>query len=73
MAQEYRIVICVDIVADNASKAYEKLYDTMMASELAWESTDEWFSEDSAQAMSEEDCAAARAAFFERRKTPHEL
>lgn len=68
VADSYRIVLFVDIEAESATEAYEKLYVTMMATELAWESTDEWFESDGAEPMSENDISAARDAFFARRK-----
>lgn len=46
MTSEYRIVVCVDVPAENAQTAYEKIHASMMATGLPWESTDEWFDTD---------------------------
>jgi hypothetical protein len=65
----FRIVLHVDVDAEDASKAYEKVFDTMMATGLPWESTDEWYDQNAEQRLDDEDVNAARDAFFERRGT----
>jgi hypothetical protein len=60
--KEYRIVVCIDVEAEDAEKAYGKVYDMMMAIDPAqsWESSDEWFEDGSL--MDEESVSQARIA-----------
>lgn len=42
----YRILISLDVKADSLESAYEKVYDTAMATGLPWESLDEFYEGD---------------------------
>ncbi len=70
MTDTYRLVLHVDIDAENASQAYEKTFDAMMATGLPWESTDEWYQCNAEERMSVVAIQAARDAFSERRSDP---
>jgi len=74
----YRIVICVDVEADDLAQAYGKVYRAMMAAceappvgigpeDLAWESSDEAFDSDGG-VVDPDDLQAARMAYFESEK-----
>ena len=68
----YRIVICVDIDAESAQDAYEKLYDAMAEAErsdddICWESSDEWY-DDAGDEILTCDIQAARMAAFDKRE-----
>jgi len=58
--KEYRILVCIDVDAENAAKAYLKVYNMMMAIDPAqsWESSDEWFED--GDLMDEDDVSRAR-------------
>lgn len=70
MIDTYRLVLHVDIDAEDASQAYEKTFDAMMATGLPWESTDEWYDHNAEQRMSVEDINAATEQFGARRSDP---
>jgi hypothetical protein len=55
----YRFVICVDIPADSLKEAYIQLYNKMMESGLAWESSDEAY-DDAGEEISEADLSETR-------------
>lgn len=48
----YRLVICLDVQANDLQNAYKKVYRAMglveaeTEGEIQWESTDEWFDKD---------------------------
>jgi hypothetical protein len=68
----YRIVILVDVDADSAQGAYEKLFDAMGEVEashddMEWESSDEWYSPDG-DAIRQNDITAARMTTFARKQ-----
>lgn len=67
--KQYRIVVCIDVTAEDAEKAYSKVYDTMMAIDPAqsWESSDEWFED--GDLMDEDDVSRARLAALAARET----
>lgn len=42
----YRLIVCFDIEADSLKDAYEHLEQKMNKTELAWETSDEWYGSD---------------------------
>jgi hypothetical protein len=54
MTNTYRLVVCVDVQAEDPAKAYGETYEGMTLSGLDWESSDEWFGADGNPADPEE-------------------
>lgn len=67
MSETYRIVVCVDIDADDLTDAYRQLFKGMAGlcgiTGFDWESSDEWYAEDG-QRIEEDALTAVRMQVF---------
>lgn len=68
----YRIVLFVDVDADNAQSAYEKLFDEMgeieaSRDDMVWESSDEWYAPDGDE-IPQDEITKARMTTFARKQ-----
>jgi len=72
----YRIVVCIDVYANDLEQAYEKVFESMNAAcatppvgrpsgDMEWESSDEAFDPDGHE-IDPDELSAARAAVFDR-------
>ena len=60
----YRIVCAIDIEAESATHAYERLFEELkLPPGFEWESTDEWYDADGNQLSEELVCGARKAVF----------
>lgn len=61
---DYRLIVCFDIEADDLKEAYAKLEQRLNKSELAWETSDEWYSAAREEAGDPEVLQKAIVAYF---------
>jgi len=63
--RDYRLIIAVDVEADDLEEAYAIAYRAMAATGLGWESTDEGYGPDG-NAIDEAEMSAARLVFLDK-------